>query len=514
MERPVLLHPHPGIARDHFPDCRIQRPTEALPTDVDRIICFPDWIQGLLPDLASARTLVGGLKKRNPGRVTLVSSALFYGASCRNPGLMRETRVTPSRLLSPVPRAWRELEALFQEVFPGRLTVLRTAPCPFIEPDSLFGTLLEQRRIPILHPFDPPLQFLHPRDLAHALDTAWETPAGETFNIAPSEILRPRLLAKARGWRTARLGSLYQGTAELKREVADCFRYPWTISLDKARIELGFSPAYGSFEALGLPAPLARERAQLDPFGMDPDYIANYCSGIAGFLHKRYFRVDYLGEERLPSSGNGILLGIHRGFMPFDALMLLVYFVTRRKEIIRVPSHQSLHKTPVPFNFAKMGGIPASADNIDRIIHSGQWVLLFPEGINGAFRLYKDAYRLGTSGFKETLECAIRNQVPIVPVLTVGSAEIFPILKKLQWKWMQNKTLWPAFPLAPPFPLLPVPLPTKWKTVFLEPLEIQGRYAPEDAGDRDITGRLGAEIRERMQAGLLELRAERESWWW
>jgi 1-acyl-sn-glycerol-3-phosphate acyltransferase len=247
---------------------------------------------------------------------------------------------------------------------------------------------------------------------------------------------------------------------------------------------------------------------------MDLDYIDKHCRGIAGFLHDRYFRVDYENEERIPESGSGVLAGVHRGFMPFDGLMLMVYFHTRHRAVVRIPIHHSLHKTPVPFNFPKLGGIPAFADNIDQVIRSGQWVAMFPEGINGAFKLYKNAYQLGNFGFSELARCAIRNQVPVVPFVTIGSVEIFPILKKLQWKWFQDRTLWPAFPLAPPFPLFPVPLPTKWKTVFLDPIHAEQEYSPEDADNGEIAGRLGNEIKGRMQDKLLELRAARKSWWW
>ncbi len=515
MSGTLVLHAHPEIARTFFPEYRIQTSALSPPADVNWIICFPDWTQGVLPDIASARDLIADLKQhKHHGRITLISSALIYGASYRNPGLMDETRSTPPPRLSSIQRAWQEFEGLFQQAFPGRLGIVRCAPCPLIEPDSLFGALLERQCIPVLPPFDPPLQFLHPQDLAQALNAMRAVPAGEIFNIAPNEVLRPSLLARAKSWKPVRLNSIYRSDAVLKREVADCFRYPWSISIDKARAGLGFAPTRGSPEALGLPGSCIGKREPPDPFGMDPDYIEKHCKGIAGFLHEHYFRVEYEGEDKLPQGGNAILLGVHRGFMPFDALMLLVYFFTRRHSIIRVPSHPSLHKTPVPFNFAKLGGIPAFADNIDHVIRSGQWVLIFPEGITGAFKLYRDAYQLGSYGFKPALECAIRNQVPIVPVVTIGSAEIFPILKKLHWPWLQNKTLWPEFPLAPPFPLLPLPLPTKWKTVFLDPIQVEQMYSLADADNQEITGSLGTEIRGLMQTKLLELRNARKSWWW
>jgi 1-acyl-sn-glycerol-3-phosphate acyltransferase len=514
MTEPLLLHPHPAVVRPYFPGYRVQRSAADASREGMHVLYFPNWSQGVLPDLAVAQSQIEALQRQQPSRVILVSSALFHDAGYRNPGLMSEARTTPPQLSSPVAQAWRALEQRFQDTFPGRLCILRAVPCPLIEPDSLFGALLQRRQIPLLRRFDPPLQFLHPDDLAQAAAAAWSASAVGIFNIAPSMVLRPSLLVRDHGWQAVPVKRVFPGTSELRRAVANRFRYPGTLSTDKAGAELGFRPAHSSHAALGLPPPPAVVAADLDPFGMDRDYIAKHCRGIARLLHERYFRIEYRGEERLPTEGNAILLGIHRGFMPFDALMLLTYFVIRRNSILRVPTHPSLLKTPVPFNFPMLGGIPAFADNIDHIIRSGQWVLMFPEGITGAFKRYKDAYQLGSSGFREAVECAIRNQVPIVPVVTVGSAEIFPILGKLHWPWLQRTTLWPEFPLAPPFPLLPIPLPTKWRTQFLEPVHLEQAYAPEDAGNRDLTTRLGAEIRDRMQAELLGMRAARKSWWW
>ena len=90
---------------------------------------------------------------------------------------------------------------------------------------------------------------------------------------------------------------------------------------------------------------------------------------------------------------------------------------------------------------------------------------------------------------------ALRNQAPIVPFVTVGSAEIFPVLAKFHWRWWKEKSLWPCFPIAPPFPLLPLPLPTKWHTQFLEPLHVEHQYPPESANDMATVRAISQEVR-------------------
>jgi 1-acyl-sn-glycerol-3-phosphate acyltransferase len=455
------------------------------------------------------------IKRAEPQHIVVVSSTLLYGASFRNPGMMKETRNLPPSRLSSISQEWHKLETEFRTAFSAGLTILRAAPCPLVEPDSLFGQLLKRREMPRFRLFDPPLQFLHPNDLAHAIRAVMEhrLASHTTYNIAPSLVISPSLLVREHGWKKADVSALVKDIPQLNAQVKDLFRHPWTASYAAALKTLGYRPSRSAQEALGVRPPSAKERAMLDPFGMELRYIKKRCAGIAGFLHDRYFRIEYDGEQNLPRSKRGILVGIHRGFMPFDGLMLLNYFYTRHNAPVRILTHHALFKNPIPFNYRKLGGIPPTADNMDAVLQLGHWVGVFPEGVEGAFKYYKDAYKVGHFGRSEFVACAVRNQVPIVPFVTIGSAEIFPVLAKFHWKWLQRKTLWPCFPIAPPFPLLPVPLPVKWKTVFLEPVHVEQTYSPTDAHNQDRLIQLEEQIRTRIQAALLELRAARKTWW-
>ncbi len=108
----------------------------------------------------------------------------------------------------------------------------------------------------------------------------------------------------------------------------------------------------------------------------------------------------------------------------------------------------------------------------------------------------------------------MRNRSPIVPFVTVGSAEIFPVLARLEWPWWQRLTEWPCFPIAPPFPLLPVPLPSKWHTRVLEPFHVEALHGPEAAADPEVVAALGAEVRRRMTRALEDLLARRRHRFW
>jgi len=65
--------------------------------------------------------------------------------------------------------------------------------------------------------------------------------------------------------------------------------------------------------------------------------------------------------------------------------------------------------------------------------------------------------------------------------------------------------------MAPPFPLVPLPLPTKWHTQFLEPLYVERDYPPEAANDMAIVRAISQDVRIRMQDAIDNMLKRRQS---
>jgi 1-acyl-sn-glycerol-3-phosphate acyltransferase len=245
---------------------------------------------------------------------------------------------------------------------------------------------------------------------------------------------------------------------------------------------------------------------------MDPAYIARYGRHLFRFLHDAWWRVEVRGLEHVPREGPAVLTGVHRGFMPFDGVMALHLLAKETGRYPRFLLHPTLVKFPFLFDFmTRLGGVPACRENADRILAGDGMVGIFPEGIRGAFTPYRRAYRLGKFGRDEYVKMALRNRAPIVPFVTVGSAEIFPILARLDWGWWKRFSEWPYLPIAPPFPLLPVPLPSKWHTRFLEPLHVEEEHGPEAAGDPAVVRSISREVRRRMTEAIQAMLARRRS---
>ena len=474
----------------------------------------PDRSRPLAPDLAVAGAELEGCAGLRPRRLVLLSSAAALDPDHHNPGYVSEGYRTAGR--NPIARAWRELEALAAARLPGaERIVLRPAPVAARDGGVYFGRLLGGRTAVAPPGYDPPLQLLAPEDLAEAVAAAVERGAGRPgiYHVAPRGALPVRRAMALAGVRRIPAGWSAAGGERAY------LRYNWSVSGARIERRLGFTPRRTSAEALlaafgtaaggeggGAPAP------EFDDFGLDERYIRRYERTLFRFLHDLWWRIEVRGLEHVPPSGRAVLTGMHRGFMPWDGVMALVAVRRGTGRTPRFLIHPALVKPPFLANYmTKLGGILACRENADRVLGGDGLLGMFPEGIRGAFTMYRDAYRLGKFGRDEYVRMALRNRAPIVPFVTVGSAEIFPILGRLDWLWVRRATEWPFLPLAPNFPFPGLPLPSKWHTRFLDPVPVHERHGPEAAEDRAVVAEISGEVRARMQAAIDGMLARRRS---
>ena len=88
---------------------------------------------------------------------------------------------------------------------------------------------------------------------------------------------------------------------------------------------------------------------------------------------------------------------------------------------------------------------------------------------------------------------ALETGSPIVPTLIIGAEETHITLSQLELsKYLRGLVL--------PLPLNIIPLPVKWKIIFLEPIHLP--YAASAREDRDLVVEIAEEIQEQMQEAL------------
>ncbi len=479
------------------------------------------------PDLADAEVVFRQCERSDVKHFILVSSAALYGATPQNPGLISESRAPSRDARFKIAGKWIELEQAAARHFGEdvALTILR--PAIVIAPGGAdyFTRLFRSRLAFTLPGHDPSLQLLSPEDLAGAVKCAIEQRAAGIYNVTPTGVVPLRKSLRLAGVRRIpvprtlqRLARGVMSSLGLVHSIdqLDYIRYSWTVSGEKIKNQLGFEPAHSSAEALaefskaanGRQLRAKSEEPQFDDFGMDTNYISALGRTVFKFLEKYYWRIEIKGLEMVPRKGSLVLVGMHRGFMPWDGIMIIHQMSKLIGRCPRFLMHPGLVTWPFCFNFmTKLGGVIACQENADRMLKRGEILGVFPEGVNGVFTLYRDAYRLGKFGRNDFVKMALRHQAPIIPFVTIGSAEIFPILKKFDWNWWKRRTEWPCLPLTP----TPLPLPSKWHTQFLAPIEIRDVYPAEAAADPGTVRAISAEVRSRMEAAIETILSRRKS---
>jgi 1-acyl-sn-glycerol-3-phosphate acyltransferase/nucleoside-diphosphate-sugar epimerase len=467
---------------------------------------------GMTPDLAEAEIVFQQTARSGFGKLILLSSALIYGTDRGRQALVTEDYSAPG-VRPRIPSNWYSLEAaaathLRIETI---LTVLRPST---VLPSREFPTRRLSNRFVITLPgHDPVLQLLSFADLANAVFLAITQDKAGVFNVAPDRVVP--LHTAIHGARSSRIPIPYAVQRLVKRsDTLEYLRYPWTISNAKIKRELGFSPRESSLGALlELRHRLspAGEEPNFDDFGMDKDYIRFYGKTLFKFLSRVYWRIEDKGLEHVPRSGKGVLVGMHRGFMPWDGIMALHLLVQKTGRFPRFLTHPGLFKFPFLANFVtKLGGVVACQESAERVLKGNELLGLFPEGIHGAFVTYEKAYKLAAFGRDAFVKLALRHGAPIIPFVTVGSAEIFPIFGKIKSRLWTRYSDWPFIPITPTFPILPVPLPSKWHTQFLAPINTD-QYPPEAASDRTLVKEISLKVRTSMQEALDDMLRRRPS---
>ena len=513
-------------ATEDIASCEIGKLPELAAADVVVYLGSTLGARAWAPSVEEAGTAFAAIAESGTHRAIVVSSAAISPPRHVHPGMVPEVR-RAARGFNPVSDGWSEFEAEAQRWLQGlELTVLRPAATPTSDGRDYFSRLLRSSFATSFAGYDPPLQLLSAEDLGRAIATAVLSAEGGVFNVAPAGVIPslevfscagtvrlplPTWVQRLGRWLLAPFGLASMAEAER-------LRYSSTVSGSKIERELDFRPQYSSAQvarSLGRGESLESvpEPPTYDVFGQSRSYIGILHRTVLGFLHNVWWRVEVDGIENVPEKGAAVLTGIHRGFMPFDGTMALYDLVGKRGRYPRFLIHPSLIMSPFLSNFiTRQGGVIACRQNSDFLLQSGEILGVFPEGVEGAFSYYRDAYTLRKDfGRDEFVKAALRNQIPIVPFVTVGSAEIFPIVAKIDWQGWCRVTGWPCFPIAPPFPLLPFPFPSKWHTLFLEPIPVQERYGPEAAEDREVVSAISADVRGRLQTTLTALRERRKS---
>lgn len=444
----------------------------------------------------------------DPGirRLVVRSHAYAYGANAKNPGHMTENR--PS-LLPAGAEANKWLRAETVAAAHPNSAAVRLASVADVGEGDAFTVRLAAGSAVRIAGRNPNMQLIATEDAAAALVAAAEGSATGLFNASGSGVIPLQKALKAANTR--------QIPVPDRPSLAE-FQYNWTVSNDRAERELGWTPKHSTVETLrrlladkkGARPSLINDR--YDDWGLDIAYIEAWGVWFE-FLRKTYWRIECEGTQNMPD-GRVLFVSNHRGFMPLDAVMHLWLLFRATGRVPRFLIIHSLLRTPFMMNFlTKLGGVVASQENATRLFEQEALVGVFPEGIRGTFTPYKQTYRLRDFTRSGFAEMAVINQAPILPSAVVGHAEIFPIIGRIDSSWVVKELGWPYLPIAPLFPLAPIPLPSKWHVRVLPVVPLQG-LKPADAENARLMREFGRYVQNIVQVNIDDMVGKRKHVLW
>ena len=252
-----------------------------------------------------------------------------------------------------------------------------------------------------------------------------------------------------------------------------------------------------------------------DEWGFDEEF-AEAAYPFFELLYDLWWRVEATGVENVPAHGRGMLVSNHAGALfPFDASMI-TGAIMKRHPLPRWPRFMVLDwafQLPFMSGFMrKVGGVPASPFNAMRILEDDGLMMVFPEGVKGTGKPFAERYRLQRFGRGGFVEIALRTGSPIIPVAVVGSEEIYP--KIAEGRLLARAVGAPFVPITPTFPWLGplglIPLPSKWRIEFCDPIDVSG-LGPAAAEDRRVVFEISEQVRETIQQKLYENLVKRGS---
>jgi 1-acyl-sn-glycerol-3-phosphate acyltransferase len=215
-------------------------------------------------------------------------------------------------------------------------------------------------------------------------------------------------------------------------------------------------------------------------------------------LASLYFRADVRGLHHIQRSGPVLLVGNHSGGMLAPDLFVFVlafstYFGVERR--FYQLAHNGVVASPLGRIVRRYGTVAADPGNAELALRSGAAVLVYPGGDYEVFRPSWESGKVDFGGRKGFIRLALEMDVPIQPVVSIGSQETALFLSRGERlaklagldRLLRLKTAPIMFGL--PFGFMPgvfghLPLPAKITVQVLPRIDLRERYGEDPDVDQ------------------------------
>ncbi len=271
-----------------------------------------------------------------------------------------------------------------------------------------------------------------------------------------------------------------------------------TQALDSRLAELLGEDFHGRLARL----PMNLSASGVDPFGLDPHW-AKYALASVAFLHRHYFRTEVSGTENIPQ-GRVLLVANHSGQLPIDGALVgaSLFMDLEPPRLMRAMVDRWTQTLPfVSQLFARVGQVVGVPENAQRLLENEEALLVFPEGMKGIAKPFRQRYRLVDFGHG-FMRLAIETRSPIVPVSIIGGEEQY--ISVGNFESLAKGLGIPALPILPQL-LLPfgaLPLPTRYRITFGEPMRPEGDPDEDESVVDDKVALVRTRIETMIERGL------------
>jgi 1-acyl-sn-glycerol-3-phosphate acyltransferase len=260
----------------------------------------------------------------------------------------------------------------------------------------------------------------------------------------------------------------------------------------------------------------------------DPEMIQTWLSQCQWF-YDHYFQAATEGWEHIPKTGSALIVGSHNGGLACPDMMITLYdwfrrFGTEKPAYGLMHSHVWKVYRPLAQLASKMGAIQATPSMAIPALRRNACVLVYPGGGKDVFRPYWQRDQIKFFGQQGFIKLALRENVPIIPVVSWGAhetlfvlADIYEPMKgfletfHLPWLFNLDPKVFPIY-LGLPWgisfgPLMNFPLPAKIRVRVCPPIVFE-RYGRAAAQDLTYVQHCYDRVVQQMQTQLNQLIAE------
>lgn len=266
-------------------------------------------------------------------------------------------------------------------------------------------------------------------------------------------------------------------------------------------------------------------REAADDIGARDPRLVTLLTGLFRLLARHYFHLRVEGVEHVPARGPVLLVGNHSGgLLPSEGFLTALAIHERfgPERAVYALVHDFLFEDPVLRRYASgLGMLRAGHDSARHAFAAGAAVLVYPGSDLDTFRPFRDRDKIVLGGRKGFIKLALRQGVPIVPVVTAGTHEqlfvlargdrLARLVRAHRWARTEVLPIVAALPWGVTTGFLPyLPLPTQTTVAFLPPMSWPD-LGPEAADQPEVVERCYREVEAAMQAALDRVARERRT---